>query len=96
MSVLKYDYPIIVDWVLGLIYDEILKSTGLWFLRIFPRVHNFYLFTNLPFLNIFLKEEKVPPRKERSSLYCLQTSSFLFVVSSLRDPQKASTQALAS
>ena len=28
---------------------------------------------------MFLKEEKYPPRKERSSLYCVQTSSFLFV-----------------
>ena len=30
-------------------------------------------------LKIFLNEEKYPPWKERSSLYCVQTSSFLFV-----------------
>ena len=28
---------------------------------------------------MFLKEEKYPPRKERSSMYCVQTSTFLFV-----------------
>ena len=30
-------------------------------------------------LTSFLKEKKSPPRKERSSMYCVQTSSFLFV-----------------
>ena len=36
-------------------------------------------FTILLCLRIFLKEEKLPPRKNRSSLYCFQTLSFLFV-----------------
>ena len=44
------------------------------------RVILFRIFYKSPIASVFfLKEEKYPPRKERSSLYCVQTSSFLFV-----------------
>ena len=50
----------------------LLQWSDLWFLRIFLQISLC--------LKIFLKVEKLPPRKERSSLYCVQTSNFLFVV----------------
>ena len=37
------------------------------------------LFSGFVCLIIFLKEKKYPPRNETSSLYCVQTLSFLFV-----------------
>ena len=41
---------------------------------------DFRIFYKSPFASkCSLKEEKYPPRKERSNLYCVQTSSFLFV-----------------
>ena len=47
-----------------------LSVKNLWFLMICPGFRIFYK---------LLFASKYPPRKERSSLYCVQTSSFLFV-----------------
>ena len=51
------------------------RSSDLWFLRIF--------FTNLPLPQNDLERREIPLRKDRSSLYYVQTSSLLFKLQGL-------------
>ena len=68
-------------------------ESGLWYLRIFP--HFRISFTNLSLSqNILERRVQKPPRKERStcSLYCVQTSSFLWGCGESVNPPKLNIQ----